>query len=67
MVERPTIDVDAAPGGWPKPWLNVAELADHLPSARWTLIGLMAQLHAVHRGIGIILPTNDIGLHIETR
>jgi hypothetical protein len=69
MSERPTIDVDAAPGGWRKPWPNVAELADHLPSERWTLIGgLMVQLHAVHHGIGIVRPTNDVDivLHVET-
>jgi hypothetical protein len=69
MPEPPTIDVIAAPGGWPKPWPNVAELADHLPKARWTLIGgLMVQLHAVHHGIGIIRPTNDVDivLHVET-
>lgn len=69
MRERPTTDVAAAPGGWPKPWPNVAELADHLPSERWTLVGgLMVQLHAVHHRIGTIRPTNDvdIALHVET-
>ena len=68
-VERPTIDIAAAPGGWPHPWPNVAELARALPGDRWTLIGgLMTQLHTVHRGIGITRPTNDvdIALHIET-
>jgi len=33
MPERPAIDIIAAPGGWPEPWPNVAELADHLPKA----------------------------------
>jgi hypothetical protein len=69
MPERAAIDVVAAPGGWPKPWPNVAELAHHLPNERWTLIGgLMVQLHAVHHGIGTIRPTNDVDimLHIET-
>jgi hypothetical protein len=69
MRDRATIDVVAAPGGWPKPWPNVAELADHLPNERWTLIGgLMVQLHAVHHGIGTVRPTNDVDimLHVET-
>lgn len=67
--ERPTVEVRAAPGGWPDPWPNVAELADVLPADRWTLVGgLMAQLHTVHRGLGVVRPTNDIDivLHIET-
>lgn len=68
--ERPTIDVPAAPGGWPTPWPSVAELADALPAATWTLVGgLMTQLHTVHHGLGIVRPTNDVDivLHIETR
>ena len=68
-AERPTVDIAAAPGGWPHPWPNVAELARALPSDKWTLIGgLMTQLHTIHRGIGITRPTNDvdIALHIET-
>ena len=68
-TERPTVDIAAAPGGWPHPWPNVAELARALPGDKWTLIGgLMTQLHTVHRGIGITRPTNDvdIALHIET-
>ena len=67
--ERPTVDVVAAPGGWPHPWPNVAELARVLPSDKWTLVGgLMTQLHTVHHGIGVTRPTNDvdIALHIET-
>jgi hypothetical protein len=67
--ERPTIEITGAPGGWPHPWPNVAELARALPSETWTLIGgLMTQLHTIHRGIGITRPTNDvdIALHIET-
>lgn len=63
------IDVTAAPGGWPKPWPNVAELADQLPGDRWTLVGgLMVQLHAVHHRVGTIRPTNDVDivLHVET-
>jgi predicted nucleotidyltransferase len=65
---RPTIDVASAPGGWPAPWPNVAELAAALPADRWTLVGgLMTQLHAVHRGLGVVRPTNDVDivLHIE--
>jgi hypothetical protein len=67
--ERPTLDVVAAPGGWPHPWPNVAEIAAVLPAARWTLVGgLMTQLHSVHHGLGIVRPTNDVDivLHIET-
>lgn len=69
MADRPTIDIQAAPGGWPTPWPNVAELAAVLPHDKWTLIGgLMVQLHAVHHGIGIIRATNDVDivLHVET-
>lgn len=69
MSQRPTMDVTAAPGGWPAPWPNVAELADVFPDDKWTLIGgLMVQLHAVHNRLGVIRPTNDVDivLHIET-
>lgn len=69
-VVRPTIEVAAAPGGWPDPWPSVAEVADALPAQSWTLVGgLMTQLHTIHHGIGIIRPTNDIDivLHIETQ
>lgn len=41
-----------------------------LPFDEWTLVGgLMTQLHTVHRGIGVVRPTNDVDivLHIETR
>lgn len=40
-----------------------------LPTNKWTLIGgLMTQLHSIHRGLGIVRPTNDVDivLHIET-
>lgn len=66
---RPVVDVKAPVGGWLYPWPNVAELAQVLPPASWTLIGgLMAQLHAVHHSIDAVRPTNDvdIALHIET-
>lgn len=66
---RPEIRVQAAAGGWPHPWLNVAEIAEVLPSDQWTLVGgLMTQLHTVHRGLGVVRPTNDVDivLHIET-
>lgn len=68
-IVRPTIDVAAAPGGWPDPWPNVAEIAAALPPSKWTLVGgLMTQVHAVHRGLGIVRPTNDVDivLHVET-
>ena len=64
---RPTFEV--ATTDWPKPWPNVAELASVLPAHKWTLVGgLMTQLHSVHRGLGIVRPTNDVDivLHIET-
>lgn len=67
--KRPEIRVEAASGGWPHPWPNVAEIADVLPSDQWTLVGgLMTQLHTVHRGLGVVRPTNDVDivLHIET-
>lgn len=67
-VERPTIDVAAAAGGWPDPWPNVAEIAVVLPTDRRTLVGgLMTQLHSIHHGLGIVRPTNDVDivLHIE--
>lgn len=69
LYERPEIRVEAAVGGWPHPWPNVAEIADVLPSDQWTLVGgLMTQLHTVHRGLGVVRPTNDVDilLHIET-
>lgn len=67
--DRPTIDVAAAPGGWPAPWPSVAELAEALPARSWTLVGgLMTQLHTIHHGLGIVRLTNDVDivLHIET-
>jgi len=67
--QRLTVDISAAVGGWPPPWPNVAELSSVLPAERWTLVGgLMTQLHTVHRGIGVVRPTNDVDivLHIET-
>lgn len=66
--DRPTIDVEAARGGWPTPWPNVAELCSVLPSEKWTLVGgLMVQLHTVHHGLGVVRPTNDVDivLHVE--
>lgn len=65
----PTVDIDAPAGGWPAPWPHVAELAAGLPADRWTLVGgLMTQLHTIHRGLGVVRPTNDVDmvLHIET-
>lgn len=69
-ADRPTLDISAAPGGWPAPWPSVTELADALPAGSWTLVGgLMTQLHTVHHGLGIVRPTNDVDivLHIETK
>src|SRR5688500_18050016 len=68
-MERAVVDIESAPGGWPRPWPNVAELTEVLPTGSWTLIGgLMTQLHTVHRGLGVVRPTDDIdiALHIET-
>lgn len=67
-AERPTFRVRNPPGGWPHPWPNVEELARELPPSRWTLIGgLMTHVHAIHRGVRAVRPTNDvdIALHIE--
>lgn len=61
--------MQSAAGGWPHPWPNVEELARVLGNGQWTLIGgLMTQLHAINRGIGVVRPTNDVDivLHIET-
>lgn len=61
--------MQAAVGGWPHPWPNVEELARVLATHQWTLIGgLMTQLHAINRGIGVVRPTNDVDIvvHIET-
>lgn len=69
MAERPTIDAQTPPGGWPPPWPNVAEIEAILPHEKWTLVGgLMTQLHGIHRGITAVRPTLDIDmvLHIET-
>lgn len=69
VADRPTIDVPAPPGGWGEPWPNVAEIEAVLPHDQWTLVGgLMTQLHAIHRGIDAIRPTNDVDivLHVET-
>lgn len=69
MLDRPTIEVTAPPGGWGQPWPNVAEIEAVLPHDKWTLVGgLMTQLHAIHRGIDAIRPTNDVDivLHVET-
>jgi predicted nucleotidyltransferase len=66
---RATVEVATPAGGWLPPWPNVAELAAVLPTDRWTLVGgLMTQLHTVHRGLGVVRPTNDVDivLHIET-
>jgi predicted nucleotidyltransferase len=68
-VTRATIEVRSVPGGWPRPWPDVAELAAVLPSEKWTLVGgLMTQLHVVHHGLGVVRPTNDVDivLHVET-
>ena len=69
LPDRWTIDVKAAPGGWPSPWPNVAELCSVLPSEKWTLVGgLMVQLHTIHHRLGVVRPTNDVDivLHVET-
>jgi hypothetical protein len=69
VPERATVDVPTPVGGWLSPWPEVAEIEAVLPSSSWTLVGgLMTQLHAVHRGIGIVRPTDDVDivLHVET-
>lgn len=70
MVDRTSIEVASPAGGWGAPWPNVAEIEAVLSHEKWTLVGgLMAQLHAIHRGIDAIRPTNDVDivLHVETR
>ncbi|WP_207632371.1 hypothetical protein [Occultella kanbiaonis] len=69
MADRLTIDVPSPVGGWGAPWPNVAEIEAVLPHEKWTLVGgLMAQLHAIRRGVDAIRPTNDVNivLHVET-
>ncbi|MBF4161219.1 hypothetical protein [Nocardioides acrostichi] len=68
-TERPTIRVAAAPGDWPDPWPNVAEIAAVIPAEQWTLVGgLMVQIHSIHHGLGVVRPTNDVDIvvHVET-
>lgn len=68
MAERPTLAVPSPPGGWAAPWPNVAEIAAVIPCTDWTLVGgLMTQLHAAHRGIWAVRPTDDVDivLHVE--
>lgn len=65
---RPRIEVQTPAGGWAHPWPHVADLARALPTDKWTLVGgLMTQLHAINKGLGVVRPTNDIDiiLHIE--
>lgn len=69
MADRGTIEVPTPAGGWGAPWPNVAEIETALPHDKWTLVGgLMAQLHAIHRGLDVLRPTNDVEivLHVET-
>ncbi|MEU0267489.1 hypothetical protein [Nocardioides sp. NPDC006303] len=69
MAERTTIEVPSPGGGWGAPWPNVAEIEAVLTHEKWTLVGgLMAQLHAIHRGVDALRPTNDVDLvlHVET-
>ncbi|CCH89496.1 conserved protein of unknown function [Modestobacter italicus] len=57
------------PGGWARPWPDVAELAAVVPADAWTLIGgLMVQLHGALAGLPVVRPTNDVDvlLHVET-
>lgn len=68
-VDRPTIEVSRAVGGWPRPWPAVAELAVVLPPHTWTIVGgLMTQLHTIINGFGVVRPTDDVDivLHVET-
>ncbi len=55
-------------GGWFHPWPNLFELAAHVPTNEWTLVGrLMVQAHALSREIDAVRPTADLDvlLHIE--
>lgn len=67
--QRPTLNVELPPGGWPHPWPQCLELSRALDSSKWTLIGgLMVQLHAEIARIPAIRPTTDVDvvLHVET-
>ena len=60
-VERTTIEVSSPRGGCGAPGPNDAEIEAVLPHAKCTLAGgLVTQLHAIHRGIGALRPTNDV-------
>lgn len=53
--------------GASRPMAQVAELNDALPSGRWTPVGgLMTQLHTIHHGMGIVRPTNDVDIVLQT-
>lgn len=54
IAERLMIEVPSPVGGWGVPWPNVAEIEAVFPHEKWTLVGgLMAQLHAIHRGVEV--------------
>ncbi|RLV48728.1 hypothetical protein D9V37_13445 [Nocardioides mangrovicus] len=63
------MEIATPAGGWPAPWPHVAELAATIDREAWTLVGgLMVQLHSIHRGLGVVRPTNDVDVvvHVET-
>ncbi|MDT5318101.1 MAG: hypothetical protein QOD88_623, partial [Mycobacterium sp.] len=67
-MDRRRVVVKAPRFGWDLPWPNAFEVAQVLPSDRWTLIGgLMVQVHAVAHQITTTRPTVDLDmlLHIE--
>ena len=67
VAERDVIEVSASRGRLADPW-PTSRSRHRVPLApvdagRW----LMTQLHTVHRGLGVVRPTNDVDivLHIE--
>ncbi len=54
---------------WGRPWQQLLELHDALPSKSWTLVGgLMVRIHAEHAGVHDSRTTRDVDavLHLET-
>ena len=69
-ASRPVIDIPTPQGGWAHPWLNVAEIAQRLTPADWTLIGgLMVSAHATLAGVPPSRVTIDVDMvvHLETK
>src|SRR5437870_3075322 len=68
MTQRRVVNVRTPPFGWERPWPNAFEIASVFSTEHGTLVGgLMAQLHSLMSGIGVVRPTDDLDilLHVE--